>query len=157
MRQHVIWVNRTLKCALVAIIVSFLRPFVKHFQFFHFTVSAVPCGSSVPIATHGVHTWFIYILFAWWCKYCSVKIWFSAQKRKKCPCFFLVPSQPPCLYTTLQCVKQDRSIGTEKRVVPTIAMLLQHHGPLGFTGCQAAVTHRAVCLFSLPSSWPYGA
>lgn len=76
--------------------------------------------------------------------------------KEKNALFFCSP-QPPCLYTTLQYMKQDRSIGTEKRVVPTITMLLQHHGPRGFAGCQAAVNHRAVCLFSLPSSWPYGA
>lgn len=54
-------------------------------------------------------------------------------------------------------VGQAGALALKKRVAPTIAMLFQHRGPLGFAGCQAAVTHRAVCLFSLPSSWPYGA
>lgn len=66
-------------------------------------------------------------------------------------------TQPVCLCSRLQCTKQDRSIGSEKRLVPTVGVLFQHRRPRGFAGCQAAVTHRAVCLFSLPSSWPYGA
>ena len=103
------------------------------------------------------HTWFLYVLLVLLLSRCikSGTAKSKKKKKKKCHCYF--PLQPPCLSTTLQYMKQDRSIGTEKRVVPANAMLLQHHGPRGFAGCQAAVNHRAVCLFSLPPSWPYGA
>lgn len=125
----------------------------------YFLTMCCPARSALT-TSHCAHAWFMYVLFALLllqrCKSGSFRNWFSALRGKKKTAHVSL-SQPPCLYTALQYIKQDRSIGTEKRAVPTIAMLLQHHRPLGFAGCQAAVTHRAVCLFSLPFSWPYGA
>lgn len=122
----------------------------------------VPCGSSVLIATHCVYT--VHDLCMLCCYVCHVyscadqvqlSADFQAKKEKeggrKTALVFL-PLQAPCLYITPHYTKQDTSTATEKRVVPAIAMLLQHHEPRGLAGCQAAITHRAVCLFSLPSS-----
>lgn len=108
----------------------------------HFTASVELCGSCV--YSHALYTYMIYVCSVCFALSCCC---FSPKKKN----VHISNPQEHCLYNKLQYMKQDRSIGSEKRVVPIIAMLLQHHEPRGFAGCQAVVTYRAVCLFSLPS------
>lgn len=139
---------------------SVLRQFVKHLQFNHRLSFCTQCGAQWEACAYSntLCMGVIYVCFV--CFAAFTMVWMrtdfqpkkGTKKTKK-----IFPTQLQSSYMRLQYIKQDRSIGTEKRFVPTIAMLLQHRRPLGLAGCQAAVTHRAVCLFSLPSSWPYGA
>lgn len=60
------------------------------------------------------------------------------------------PSFPPLLLNTINCRLEGRTRVCEhakREVAPPLSECSQHCGPLGFAGCQAAVTHGAACLF----------